>query len=335
MPDLRSLDIFVSVVQHGSLSRAAAEHQVSQPSVSTRIRRLEKALDVQLLMRSSTGTQPTEVGLLVSAWASSVLNAASELVVGLETLQSQGGLRLHIASSLTIAEHLLPHWLTQFHRTHAGTAVELDVANSTRVVELVREGQTEVGFIESRDVPNGLRWRDVAADRLVVIVAADHPWSRRRTPLSVRHLVTEALVTREPGSGTREVLERELQSSGGVRQPPPILELGSTAAVKAAVMDGAGPAVLSELAVADEVRNGRLVVVETDGLHLARRLRAIWREGVALSVSATILLDQLVEQYAREQAGSPTPPSALSSRAELRTALAAARPTSRYLPRSL
>jgi DNA-binding transcriptional LysR family regulator len=197
---------------------------------------------------------------------------------------------------LTIAEELLPRWLTRFQRAHPDTAVELEVDNSAHVIELVRRGKAELGFIECADVPSGLRWREVARDELVVVVEPSHPWAKRRTPLSPLLLASEPLVMREPGSGTREVFETALERAAGVRPSAPVLELGSTSAIRTAVMGHAGPAVLSRLAVESDVLLGRLVIVPTEHVNFTRRLRAIWQDDSALSLSVASLLAQLTDQ---------------------------------------
>ncbi|MFE6489904.1 LysR substrate-binding domain-containing protein, partial [Streptomyces sp. NPDC057757] len=105
----------------------------------------------------------------------------------------------------------------------------------------------------------GLAGAVVAADRLVVVVAPGHRWARRRTPLTGAELAATPLVLREPGSGTREVLEAALAPYGGAVQPR--MELASSTALKGAAMTGAGPVCLSELAVVEELATRRLVEV--------------------------------------------------------------------------
>ncbi|MGK5643173.1 LysR substrate-binding domain-containing protein, partial [Streptomyces sp. URMC 126] len=104
-----------------------------------------------------------------------------------------------------------------------------------------------------------------------------HPWARRRAPLTRAELAATPLILRESGSGTRQVLDAALAAENGPAEP--LLELASTTAVKAAVVSGAGPSVLSELAVGDELAARRLVEVSVAGLSLRRDLRAVWPLG--------------------------------------------------------
>jgi DNA-binding transcriptional LysR family regulator len=273
--DLDALALFVSVVELGSLSQAGARHGVSQPAASTRLARLERRMGLQLLDRSTAGCTPTPAGAAVVEWSRELLAAAEHMGRALDTLRgSPDG--VSIAASLTIAEHLLPSWLAVLHTDRPSTKVKVTVANSATVIELVRHGTVSLGFVETTEPTAGLKRRIVARDCLAVVVTARHPWSRRRTPLQPRQLADTAMVLREPGSGTRATLTSALDRLGLVLADP-VLELASTAAVRNAVAAGVAPTVISELAIVDDVRAGRLVTIPVNGLDLTRPLVAIWR----------------------------------------------------------
>ena len=143
--------------------------------------------------------------------------------------------------------------------------------------------------------------------------ACDHraviaPWARRQRPLTAAELSQTSLVTREPGSGTRDSLTAALRKTlgGSTQQAPPILELSSAAAVRAAVVAGAGPAVMSRLAVADDVEVGRLRVVPIPELDLRRQLRAIWVGGrVPPAGAVRDLLAHITTPMKRSQTDGP------------------------------
>ncbi|MFC9975136.1 LysR family transcriptional regulator [Spirillospora sp. NPDC127200] len=277
VPDLAALELLLAVVRLGSVGRAAAELGVTQPAASARIRSMEARLGVALLERSPRGSRPTEAGTLVAGWAQQVIDAARALDAGIGALREDRDARLRVVASLTVAEYLVPNWLLALRAAHPQVAVTLRTANSTGVAEVVRGGAADLGFVEGVRTPSGLNGTVVAADRLVVVVAPGHRWARRRGGVGVEELAGTPLILREEGSGTREVLDRALAAHGGAAAP--LLQLGSTTALKAAAVSGAGPVVLSELAVADEVAGGRLVVVPVPGLDLRRPLRAVWPAG--------------------------------------------------------
>jgi len=145
-PDLTALDLYASVVELGSLGRAARVHGIAQPSASSRIRNLERQLGVTLLERSPTGSKPTPAGIVVSGWTDAILRAAHDLEAGLEALKAEQVGRLRIAASYTIAEYLLPGWLGRFMREHPRDTVALDVENSTHVLAELERGEADIGF---------------------------------------------------------------------------------------------------------------------------------------------------------------------------------------------
>ena len=277
VPDLGALELLLAIVRLGSVGRAAAELGVTQPAASARVRAMERQLGVALLDRSPRGSRPTEAGALVAEWARQVVGAAEELGAGIEALRERRDARLRVAASLTIAEYLMPGWLVTLRGLHPEVAVTLSAANSTAVAEQVRGGGADLGFVEGTRTPSGLHGTVVASDRLVVVVAPRPRWARRRSGVSAVELAETPLVLREEGSGTRAVLDRALAAHGGTAAP--LLQLGSTTALKTAAVSGAGPVVVSDLAVTDELSAGRLVAVPVPELDLSRPLRAVWPAG--------------------------------------------------------
>lgn len=302
LPDLEALQLLVAVADTGSLGKAAARAGISQPSASSRMATLERRLGLRLLERSPSGSRLTTAGTTVTDWARRVLEQAEALVEGAEALRTQASDRLAVAASLTIAEHLMPTWLLTLRQDQPGTRVGLQVANSHLVVEAVRRGDANLGFVEGPWVPRDLKSVIVGRDRLAVVVAPAHPWARRRVPVSGAELAAEPLLLRESGSGTRDVLAAALAAHDGPAVP--LIELGATAPLKSAALSGSGPAVLSVLAVAEDIAAGRLVEVALDAdLDLSRVLRAVWLRGRELSEVAARLVG-----VARGMSGHRAPP---------------------------
>src|SRR5579875_1822392 len=155
VPDLESLEILVAVAAEGSLGRVAADRGVSQPAISGRIRRMEALIGVTLVERDTRGSRLTEAGALVAEWARDVLTAAGMLDSGIASLRSRRDSRLRIASSLTVAEQLLPRWLVTFAADRPDTAVSLSAVNSAEVVRAVTERDADLGFVEGPRSPAG------------------------------------------------------------------------------------------------------------------------------------------------------------------------------------
>ncbi|MFC5723196.1 LysR family transcriptional regulator [Streptomyces gamaensis] len=277
VPDLAALELLLAVARLGSLGRAAKETGITQPAASSRIRSMERMLGVALVERSPRGSRLTDAGVLVTDWARRIVEAAAAFDAGAQALRTRRDSRLRVAASMTIAEYLLPGWLVALRARRPDTAVSLFAGNSAAVAERLLSSAADLGFVEGLDIPPGLDGAVVGHDRLAVVTAPSHPWARRRAPLAARELAATPLILRERGSGTRQVLDAALSAYGGAA--PPLLELASTTAAKAAAVSGAGPSVLSELAIGEEVAARRLVEIPVAGIQLRRALRAVWPVG--------------------------------------------------------
>lgn len=276
VPELGALELLIAVARHGSMGGAARELGISQPAASSRIRSVERQLGVSLFDRSPSGSRLTGAGALVTDWARRIMEAAEAFDAGAQALRDRRDSRLRVAASMTIAEYLLPGWLIALRAARPDTAVSLLAGNSGAVAARLIGGEADLGFVEGLAVPAGLDGTVIGRDRLVVVVAPTHAWGRR-TSLTPEELAAAPLILREEGSGTRQVLDAALASYGGPATP--LLELSSTTAVKASVVSGAGPSVLSELAVGEELASRRLKEVAVPGVCLRRDLRAVWPTG--------------------------------------------------------
>ncbi|GAC1370743.1 MAG: hypothetical protein NVSMB43_06240 [Pseudarthrobacter sp.] len=206
IPELSALEMLAAVHDLGSLSAAGKHLGLSQQAVSSRMRSLESQIGSALLTRTPRGSTLTESGALVAGWAAEVLAAAERLDAGIASLRSDTARQLKVAASQTIAEHLLPLWLVALRRQQESlglvpTVVELTVNNSEATVALVRSGQAAIGFIESPHLPPDLSAAAVQDDDMVLVVAPEHPWARRRTPVTAAELAATARV---PGNTAAE-----------------------------------------------------------------------------------------------------------------------------------
>ncbi|MBS1673495.1 MAG: LysR family transcriptional regulator [Actinobacteria bacterium] len=306
MPDIGSLELLVAVVRTGSISAAARETGVTQQSASTRLRAVERQLGLSLFHRAPTGTRPTLEGEVVASWADDVLAAVGRFRTATRTLRGESTARLTIAASQTVSARLLPGWLVALRRRQvdAGrtpTAVQLLSGNSAEAEALVREGRADLAVIESSEVPADLGSSTVDRDELVLVVAPEHPWGRSG-PVAFEAVAAEPLVAREEGSGTRRAWEDEVRRRLGRRAAEPSVVLPTSAAVRSAVANGLGAAVMSRWEAADDIRLGRLRAVRTSGEPVLRPITALWRGGDRDLPTAGRELIEVAVQSARQHA---------------------------------
>ena len=251
LTDLASLDLFVSVVEMGSVSKAAAWHQISQPSASARLAKLERCLGTTLLDRGPSGSVPTESGMALVDHARGVLRAVGAFEQAARSVESEAGQRLEIVTSPIVGEYIMPRLFQASGWRSSETSVT--VTNSTDVVGDLLSGRAHVGIAMcTEELDHHLSSEFIGFDDVVVVVHPKHPWTRRLRPLTPVQLASEPLVVRAERSGMRSLrgyVSHVLAPYAPAKAPAPLMELGSTNAVKSAAMEGVGPAALSRLTV--------------------------------------------------------------------------------------
>ena len=280
VPDLDALRLLVHVARLGSIGAAARAAGTTQQAASERLRTMETGTGLTLVRRGPRGSELTDAGRVVVEGATHLLGVAEELDAAIDGLRADRGRDLAVWASMTVAETLLPRWLVQLRQRQIveglePTTVSLTASNSTRVLEAVRSGAADLGFVEGVTAPTGVRHTAVADDELVLVVAPGTPLSRRRTPLGPRQVADLPLLQRERGSGTREVLEVALDEHG-LTAAGAVAELTTATAVRATVLAGGSAAFLSRRVVARDLEVGHLVAVPTTDLRLTRTFRAVW-----------------------------------------------------------
>jgi len=295
--DLRQLELFCAVVNQGGFSQAGRLLGLSQPSVSFQITSLERELGVRLLDRRKREVSLTAQGEVFYRYARRMLELAQEAREALGELEGLLQGRLVLGASTIPGEYILPPLLGEFAREHPQLEVELRVFDSGEVIQRVREDELELGAVGALERDHRLEVLPLLTERLVLIAPKPCSWcpSGRLRPEELRGL---PFVLREASSGTRQVARRHLEAAGlRERDLRVVLRLGSVAAVKRAVAAGVGVSIVSEHAVAEEVRLGILQVLELEGVDLSRRFFLIHRRGRSLSPAANALLRFLAGRF--------------------------------------
>lgn len=276
------LAAFVAAVEAGSVHGAADALQLTQSAVTKRIQMLERRVGGRLFERGRFGMRPTELGRTVYPAAKGALEALDNVVQVVELSRAAGSMDLRLSASLTIGEFLVPGWLADFRRERPEVHPQLEIINSQAVIDAVRENRSEIGFIEGPDTPTSLETLVVARDEIVAVVAADHPWARRRA-IRAADLSAESYLTREAASGTRAVAASAL-ARVGIKLVPD-LQAASAQSLKRALAGG-GFTLISRLTIEVEERAGTLAGLPVRGVDLTRELRAIRRRRPAPSATA-------------------------------------------------
>jgi DNA-binding transcriptional LysR family regulator len=274
--NLNHLRVFACVAQQGSLTRAARELRVSQPAVSKQLNDLEHDVSQRLLDRLPRGVRLTAAGEILFTHAQRILQAERTAEQELRDLRGLGRGKLSVGASTTVGSYLVPSLLGELHRLHPGVQLDLTIANTALTEAAVLENRIDVGLIEGFVASDMLAVETLAVDEMIAIVAPAHP-ALLKAPLRAQALRQLPLLMREQGSGSRAVVEAALREHGLELQP--IMSLGSTEAIKAAVRHGLGIAIVSRLSVELELQSRCLVELPFRDFSIQRELYVITLTG--------------------------------------------------------
>ena len=274
--NLRHLSVFHAVAKAGSVNAAARLLHTSQPAVSRELRTLEERLGVALFDRLPRGMRLTEAGQVLLSYAERIFGLDEAAERALRELADVEGGQLAIGASNTLGTYLLPPFVAAFHTRYPKVSLNLEVGNTEEIVKGVLDSRFALGFVEGRVQDEAIEAKEFQRDRIVAVVAPQHPLAKAKG-LSVRSLAESPSILREPGSGTREIVERAFTRQRVVLRCG--LQINSSEALKRAAMEGGGVGWISELCVVEELRSGHLVALKTPRLPLERPLYSLRLRG--------------------------------------------------------
>lgn len=281
-----------------SVTKAAQELHVTQPTVSVQLRELAQSIGEPLLETSGRRVRLTQAGEALRETVLGIRECWERFDAQVGELRGLTRGRLRIAA-VTTAEYFVPDLLGPFAAAHPGVDIELAVENRDRVVDRLTRGADDLAVMMVPPAHLPLHAVPFVDNPLVVIAAATHPLAGRR--LRLRSLAGERWLMREAGSGTRMVAENHFAQAGFA--PSVAMSLGSNEALKHAVGAGLGIAVVSQLAVQSDLDlprgKSRLVVLQVAGFPLRRRWSVVWRKDLPQSIAARRLVEAISRGPAR------------------------------------
>lgn len=279
LPAMEDLEALLTVARAGSISTAAREKMVHQQTLSARVARAEKTLGITVFTRSPYGVTLTAKGAALLDALPDLLSAGCTFAGVVSSLQDETTPRhLTVAVSNTVAEIYYPTWAAAFSKLHPAVKMTMLQANSREVRGMVADSAADVGVVEGGAARHDVVEEVIGSDELVLAVPTSHPWARRAEPITAEELRATALLVREPGSGSRKVIEETL---GEMAEPAG--EFGSLSAQRAAILALSTPAIISRGAVVDQVDLGRITIMPTVGIAFDRDLSAVTRRGTTVS----------------------------------------------------
>lgn len=289
---LQQMEALIHLIAERSFSRAAKKMLLTQPALTKHIQNLENTVGAQIVNRGAEGISLTPEGRVLYDYAGRILRLREEAREKIARARGTASGIISVIASTIPATYILPRLLTSFHQGYPGIQVRVRAADSGGALEAILGGEAEVGFVGKKPPGRRIQAEELWADRMVLAVPAGHPWAKRKS-VSARELVKEPFIVREKGSATRDIMEHCLKKNGGLSLEDfnVVAEMGSSEAVKEAVISGAGLSILSVHALCREIRQGIVAGLSVRNCRFERSFYLIYRRDFGLMQHHRLFLD--------------------------------------------
>lgn len=288
---LEELNTLIEVIEKNSFTKAANALNIAQPTVSLHIRRLEEHFGAVLIRRSKKQKQLsiTYAGQIVYDAAKSIKSLWQFTEITVKDLGNEIKGRVFIGASLTIGEYFLPEFLGRFVKRYPQLEIEVVIDNTEHICDLLKNNKIDVGLIEGETDAKEFRKEAFYQDRLVVIAPPGSPKKMQR-----RDFGKVTWISRERGSGTRAQLERFLDKSN--IEIDKTIVFNTNFAVKEAVKNGLGYALLSEHIAKQALQANEIEIIETQDI-IERNFICLISMSETISKNVQTLLDNLKRDF--------------------------------------
>jgi DNA-binding transcriptional LysR family regulator len=296
MLDFR-LRVFYTVARQLNFTKAAATLHITQPAVTRHIKELEQNYKTTLFDRQNSGITLTEAGHIMLQYATTIMEQYEMLDFDINSLNNQVTGDLRIGASTTIGQYVLPPVLASFHERYPDVQIHLANENSNRILQLLLQKDIDIALVEGKTNNNSVQFMPYLDDEIVLVCNRTNTRAGRKE-MMLQELTKLPLVMREGDSGTYEIIEEQLSTIGLPMTALNIkMRLAGTESIKRFVEQSDHFAFLSTHAIADELAQNRLRIVDIKQLRINRVFHIALRQGQPLPV-VTPLLEFLKRQMA-------------------------------------
>ena len=274
---LQQMEALIFLVEERSFSRAAKRMLLTQPALTKNIRHVEDCLGVKVVNRSSAGVSLTPEGKILYNAAQRMVKLRKEAGEKIQKLHEKTGGDIYIGASTIPATYILPHAMSAFKKNHSDIRISIKTEDSEEVLNMVLDKEVEIGCIGKEPLNRKLTAQPIWNDRLILVVPRRHQWIKKGS-IDISELLLEPFVLREKGSATRDVFESYLKDNTviSLSQLNVCGELGSSEAIKEAVIAGLGVSVISIHAVRRELASRLLYEIPINACRIERKFYLIY-----------------------------------------------------------
>ncbi len=291
---LHQLQVFLKVTQLQSITKAAEELHLSQPAVSIQLKNFQDQFEIPLTEVVGRKLFVTDFGKEIAESAENILNQVYAINYKTVTYKGQLTGRLKI-SAVSTGKYVMPYFLSDFLKQHAGIELQLDVTNKLNVIRSLEKNEVDFALVSV--LPDHLQFEkvDLIQNKLYLVANRDFKFTSKVHDKSI--FETLPLIYREPGSGTRYVMEKFIERNNLPVQKK--MELTGNEAVKQAVIAGMGCSIMPLIGIKNELSNGELQIISVKGFPIKSIWNLIWLKGKSFSPVANSFLNYLKLEKSR------------------------------------
>lgn len=294
---LKQLEVFVAIAETHSFSKGAEKTCITQSTASQHIKGLEDELGIRLFDRGRGGGLLTEAGKLFFGHARKILGDCDKSRSAIRRFIGMEDIVLRVGASNIPATWLIPPVLGQFLKQCRKVCLEVSQGDSRSVIMQLVNEEIELGFIGGRIDDDRIRFEPMGLDKIVCAVSSEFA-AGRKTSLSQAELCKIPLIVREEGSGTQMAVYEALAGTWISKDALNIVSvLGSSEAIRRALLNSTGYAFVSSMSVSEELASGQLMTVRIPGLNITRKFYAARRDGRELSPAASAFLALMTSRW--------------------------------------
>lgn len=290
-PTLNQLKIFATVAELKSMTKAAQKLYMTQPAISIQLQKLEEKYGIALFEMIGKSFHLTEAGSILLTACEDVQKSLDNVDMQLSQLKGslKGRLKIVVVST---AKYFVPGLLGQFRNDYPEIDIRLKVTNRKTVIERLAQNQDDLTIMSQLPDQLSIEAFPFLQDALVLAASPTHPLAYKKK-IAWKDLAYENFILRESGSGTRLVMEKLFQKHH--IHPRIIMELGSSEAIKQAIMANIGLSIVSKMSLEHELALNKLVILDVNHLPFKHQWYAVHLKEKRLSPVAENFLKWLLK----------------------------------------
>ncbi len=289
---LNQLNIFMAVADLQSFSKAGEQVSLAQSTISQHIRALEDELSVYLFDRLKTEVKLTPAGKLFYSHAAAILKSCEDAACAIKSFRGIHNAQLRIGASTIPASCLIPDLLGMVQDRYPGIRLEVIQGDSQQVLKLLHEDKIELALVGMNPRSDSIDFHRFKDDRIMLV---GNRTCNGPTEIGITDLTRIKLILRESGSGTQQAVDSALRQLGlNLSNLQVAAKLGSSEALRRAVISSNAFAFISELAVEPDLSSGLLQEITITGLNISRSFYLAWKRQVTISPAGAAFKNLLI-----------------------------------------